>query len=331
MSSKKIMSAAAILLMGLTVTACGKSKAGTASNELENGAAAIQDAMAMMNTEKENQSENERNSQNEGNSQDDRNAQNERSSQDESNNSKNQITQGSDDLRRGTSEDTVATPDDFPEAYDYGTGKIQDYSRDAMLRKMPAPSGNNTVLNTEADPTQIQVLYLWEEGNVPAKTDFTSDMIGYFDDWDFRPYVTAIPVREGVQPKGAVVLMAGGAYQFRGNYTDSLPTAAALRELGFQTFIVDYRLSPYSQEEGALDVARAVRFVRKNADVYGIDPDDIAVMGFSAGGIQAGEFLMHYDEEVNGTALDDRYVPDELDEVLAHASAAGMIYSFYHC
>ena len=62
------------------------------------------------------------------------------------------------------------------------------------------------------------------------------------------------------KPKGAVVLMAGGAYQFRGNYTDSLPTAAALRELGFQTFIVDYRLSPYTQEEGALDVARAVRF-----------------------------------------------------------------------
>lgn len=75
-------------------------------------------------------------------------------------------------------------------------------------------------------------------------------MTGYFDNWDFRPYVTAIPVRTGVQPKGAVVLMAGGAYQFRGNYTDSLPTAAALRELGFQTFIVDYRLSPYTQEEG---------------------------------------------------------------------------------
>ena len=154
-------------------------------------------------------------------------------------------------------------------------------------------------------------------------------MTGYFDDWDFRPYVTAIPVREGVQPKGAVVLMAGGAYQFRGNYTDSLPTAAALRELGFQTFIVDYRLSPYTQEEGALDVARAVRFIRKNADAYGVEPEDIAVMGFSAGGIQAGEFLMHYDEEVNGTALDSSYVPDELDAIPAHASAAGMIYSFY--
>ena len=154
-------------------------------------------------------------------------------------------------------------------------------------------------------------------------------MSGYFDDWDFRPYVTAIPVPEGVAPKGAVVLMAGGAYQFRGNYTDSLPTAAALREEGFQTFIVDYRLSPYTQEEGALDVARAVRFVRKNAEVYGIDPENIAVMGFSAGGIQAGEFLMHYDEDVTGAALDASYIPDELDEIPAHASAAGMIYSFY--
>lgn len=86
---------------------------------------------------------------------------------------------------------------------------------------------------------------------------------------------------------------------------------------------------PYTQEEGALDVARAVRFVRQNADVYGIDPDDIAVMGFSAGGIQAGEFLMHYDEDVNGTALDENYVPDALDAIPAHASAAGMIYSFY--
>lgn len=63
--------------------------------------------------------------------------------------------------------------------------------------------------------------------------------------------------------------------------------------------------------------------------VSAIEDDDIAVMGFSAGGIQAGEFLMHYDEDVNGTALDESYVPDALDAVPAHASAAGMIYSFY--
>lgn len=247
----------------------------------------------------------------------------------DSENNSQSASKGETDMQEGSSDNTIGTPDDFPAAYDFGSGKISDFSRNYMLKKMPEPEQNDTVLNTDADPDNIQVLYLWEEENVPAKTTFTKDMTGYFDDWDFRPYVTAIPVAKGVTPKGAVVLMAGGAYQFRGNYTDSLPTAAALREYGFQTFIVDYRLSPYIQEEGALDVARAVRFIRKNADVYGIEPDDIAVMGFSAGGIQAGEFLMHYDEDVNGTALDSSYVPDELDQIPAHASADGMIYSFY--
>lgn len=231
--------------------------------------------------------------------------------------------------REGTSDGMVAAPEDFPKEYDYGSGRISDWSREDMFKKMPKPKGNETVLNTDPDPAGIQALYLWEEGNAPAVTVFTEGMDGYFDEWDFRPYVTTIPVRDGVRPKGAVVLMAGGAYQFRGNYTDALPTAAALGECGFQTFIVDYRLRPYTQEEGALDVARAVRFIRRYADVYGIDPENIAVMGFSAGGIQAGEFLMHYDEMVNGTVLDAAYVPDELDSIPARASAAGMIYSFH--
>lgn len=52
-------------------------------------------------------------------------------------------------------------------------------------------------------------------------------------------------------------------------------------------------------------------------------------MGYSAGGIQAGEFFLNFDGEVNGTALDPDYVPDELDAIPANASAAGMIYSFY--
>ena len=233
------------------------------------------------------------------------------------------------EIREGTSEDTLAAPSDFPEAYDYGSGVYTEFPYNAVNRRLPEPNGNETVLNTKPDLSRIQALYLWEEGNVPAQTEFTEDMDWYFDDHDFRPYVTAIPVREGPEVKGAVVLLAGGAFQVRGNYTDTLPTAAHLRELGFQTFIVDYRLRPYTQQEGALDVARAVRFIRQNAEVYGIDPDDIAVMGYSAGGIQAGEFLLHFDGDVNGTALDPDYIPDALDAVPARASAAGMIYSFY--
>jgi acetyl esterase/lipase len=214
---------------------------------------------------------------------------------------------------------------DLPSAYQV----TSDFSYESMNQRPPLPDGSQTVLNSIPNPEQTEVFYLWEEENVPAQTNVTSDMTGYYDPYDFRPYVTALSIPEDVKVKGAVILLAGGAFQFRGDYTDTLPTAVQLREYGYRCFIVDYRLRPYSQEEGALDVARAVRFIRKNADAYGIDPDDIAVMGYSAGGIQAGEFFISADGDVNGSYLDTDYIPDELDEIPATASACGMIYSFY--
>lgn len=193
---------------------------------------------------------------------------------------------------------------------------------------MPENNGD-TVAGAKADPDSQQTLYLWEEGNVPAATEYTQNNGDYADDPDFRPYVVTFPVPKGMEVKGAVLICAGGAFQFRSDRNEGTPVAQALSEAGFQSFVVNYRLRPYTQEEGALDLARAVRFVRKNADVYGIDGKDIAVMGFSAGGILAGEMLLNFDGTVNGTALDESYVPDELDGISADAAADGMIYSFY--
>lgn len=187
----------------------------------------------------------------------------------------------------------------------------------------------NTVLTAAADAHNSQTLYLWEEGNAPAVTEYTRNSGNYSDDPDFRPYLVTFPVPEGTEIKGAVLICAGGAFQFRSDENEGTPVAEELARRGYQSFVVNYRLRPYTQEEGALDLARAVRFVRKNADTYGIDENDIAVMGFSAGGILAGEMLLNFDGLVNGTALDADYVPDALDEISADAAADGMIYSFY--
>lgn len=206
--------------------------------------------------------------------------------------------------------------------------KSLDINTSVPLAASP-PANGNTVLTAAADAHNSQTLYLWEEENVPAVTEYTVNNGNYFDEPDFRPYVVTFPVPEGTEIKGAVLICAGGAFQFRSDYPEGTPVAQELSKLGYQSFVVNYRLRPYTQEEGALDLARAVRFVRKNADVYGIDEKDIAVMGFSAGGILAGEMLLNYDGKVNGTALDPDYVPDLLDEVSADAGADGMIYSFY--
>lgn len=187
----------------------------------------------------------------------------------------------------------------------------------------------NTVAQAVPDPRVSQSLYLWEEGNTPAITVYTQNTGNYFDDPDFRPYVVSFPVPEDVPVKGAVLICAGGAFQFRSDENEGRPVAEELASRGYQSFVVNYRLCPYTQEEGALDLARAVRFVRKNAAIYGIDEKDIAVVGFSAGGTMAGEMLLNFDGLVNGTAMDTSYVPDALDEISADASADGMIYSFY--
>jgi acetyl esterase/lipase len=57
--------------------------------------------------------------------------------------------------------------------------------------------------------------------------------------------------------------------------------------------VVNYRLRPYSMQEGAVDLGRAVRYVRNHAQEYGIEEKDIAVIGFSAGGILWGEELLY--------------------------------------
>ena len=194
---------------------------------------------------------------------------------------------------------------------------------------VPKDEEGNTVASAVITPKEQQVLYLWEKGSAPAATEYTENNGRYSDDPDFRPYLTSYPVPEGTEIKGAVLICPGGAFQFRSDRPEGMDVAEELSALGYQSFVIDYRLRPYTQQEGALDLARAVRFVRAHAEEYGIDEKDIAVMGFSAGGILGGEMLLNFDGQVNGTALDSGYVADELDQISADAAACGMIYSFY--
>ncbi len=173
-------------------------------------------------------------------------------------------------------------------------------------------------------------IYLWKEGNIPASTVYTENRdYEYADSPDFRPYMVEIPVPQDVAVKGVVILCSGGAFLFRNNFVEGGPVAEELSKLGYHCFVVNYRLNPYTMQEGALDLARAVRYVRSHAEEYDIDEKDIAVMGFSAGGILCGELSLHYAGAVDGTTIDPGYVPDELDKISANASAVGMIYSFY--
>lgn len=70
-------------------------------------------------------------------------------------------------------------------------------------------------------------------------TEYTVNNGSFSDDPDFRPYLTYFPVPKGSGIKGAVLICAGGAFQYRSDQNEGSPVADALSELGYQSFVYD--------------------------------------------------------------------------------------------
>ena len=82
----------------------------------------------------------------------------------------------------------------------------------------------------------------------------------------------------------AVVMIHGGGWR-SGERAHNNTLAGQLAAEGFVAIPVDYRLSTEALYPAAVhDSKAAIRWVRANAAKYAIDPNRIAVLGFSAGG-----------------------------------------------
>lgn len=85
-------------------------------------------------------------------------------------------------------------------------------------------------------------------------------------------------------PRPALIICPGGGYEFL-SQREADPVAAAFMPYGFNAFILRYSIREFATYPNPLiDAARAVRWVRKHAAQLDVDPQRIAVMGFSAGG-----------------------------------------------
>jgi acetyl esterase/lipase len=88
----------------------------------------------------------------------------------------------------------------------------------------------------------------------------------------------------------AVIVIPGGGHRELWTDHEGHNVAKFLNQQGVAAFVLYYRLerapgSTYKVEEHALaDLERAVRLVRSRAKQWGINPDKIGTLGFSAGG-----------------------------------------------
>jgi acetyl esterase/lipase len=115
------------------------------------------------------------------------------------------------------------------------------------------------------------------------------------DDTD-KPTITPYLVSGERATGTAVIVCPGGSYVHLSMEKEGSDVAHWWNSLGVTAFVLKYRLGPRYRHPIELgDAQRAIRTVRARAAEFGVKPDRIGLMGFSAGGHLTASAGTHFD------------------------------------
>ena len=121
------------------------------------------------------------------------------------------------------------------------------------------------------------------------------------------------------KPSGkAIVGVPGGGYSVLSNSHEGYLASEWLNQQGIAYFVVNYQLPHGDRSKPIGDVEHGIRIVRDSAAVWGINPHDVGIMGFSAGGHLASVISTHsaFDVRPDFTIL--FYPVISMDERVSH-------------
>lgn len=139
------------------------------------------------------------------------------------------------------------------------------------------------------------------------------------DKMDDEPYIVPFLAKGS---RKSVIVVPGGAYTDVSMDNEGYPTAEFLQQHGITAFVLKYRVWPYRCPAAQMDLRRAICYVKAHAEEYGIDPDQVSLMGFSAGGNLVTTTALLYDQlpEV------EDYAPDAVDHISARVLSVAAVY-----
>ena len=121
------------------------------------------------------------------------------------------------------------------------------------------------------------------------------------------------------KPSGkAIVGVPGGGYSMLSNTHEGTLASGWLNERGIAYFVVNYRLPEGDRSKPISDVEQGFRIVRDSAQAWGINPNDVGIMGFSAGGHLASVISTHSAYEVRPNFSILFYPVISMDERVSH-------------
>lgn len=133
------------------------------------------------------------------------------------------------------------------------------------------------------------------------------DKTSYFDTYLLNKNINEITTVK----RPALIICPGGTYLYK-SYREGEPVAVQFNAMGYQCFVLSYPtlwkkkyyksedvefnpISPYPEQ--VIDLFKTISAIRENAEEWGIDPNQIFVMGFSAGGHVAASSAVNWNNE----------------------------------
>ena len=150
-----------------------------------------------------------------------------------------------------------------------------------------------------------------------------------------KPTIQVYPAPADKNTGTAVVVCPGGGYYGLSYVGEGTEIAKWLNGLGVSAIVLHYRLPDDAIMKNKSiaplqDGQEAIRYVRRNAKEWGIDPHKIGIMGFSAGGHLASTVSTHFNEKVYSTIDSTSARPDfslliypviSMDSTITHAGS----------
>lgn len=173
----------------------------------------------------------------------------------------------------------------------------------------------------DADNVIRETIPVWPEGKMPgADADKITDKNGKI------PEIKELPRLEVYLPQtnrktGFMIICPGGAYMGLASNHEGTQIANWISDEDIPCAILFYRV-PDKPQAALMDIQRAIRIVRSNAQKWNIDPNKIGIMGFSAGANLCARASTQFDKKT--------YEPiDAIDTLSTRPDFTGLVYPAY--
>ena len=170
-------------------------------------------------------------------------------------------------------------------------------------------------------------LKIWPDGKMPGEKANGPEHAGDPANDVLRisgvsePALYLYPAQNATKPAPCMIVCPGGGYSILAWNLEGTEIAEFLAANGMTAVILKYRC-PNNRAGAFQDAQRAIRQVRAHAAEWGINPNCVGIMGFSAGGHLTVRATCKFNEQ--------SYAPiDDIDKISARPDFAVPVYPAY--